>query len=109
MSNTLSNTTVEILGKVYSIRCPEDELNHLNKAAKYLNDKMQEVKDSGKAINLERIAIMAAINISYELLLKDNDKAGLVQNLNQKLIMLNDKISEAMSEEVVMESSGSAS
>ena len=68
MIDNPSTTSVKILEKEYRISCPRDEEASLHKAAHYLNDKMKEIKAGGKVIGLERIAVMAALNISYEFL-----------------------------------------
>lgn len=92
MSDKVINTNVEILGKFYSIRCPEAELSSLQEAAGYLNKKMQEVQDSGKAINLERIAIMAALNISNDLLQASKQKSSLMDKVNQQITHIQSKL-----------------
>jgi cell division protein ZapA len=92
MSDKIINTNVEILGKYYSIRCPEAELNSLQEAASYLNKKMQEVQDSGKAINLERIAIMAALNITNDLLQSGKQKTSLMDKINQQITHIQSKL-----------------
>lgn len=96
MTDKIINTTIEILGKFYSIRCPESELNSLQQAAQYLNKKMTEVQDSGKAINLERIAIIAALNITNELLQSDQQKSSLMGKINQRISSLQDKLDTAI-------------
>ena len=63
--NTIS---VRILDKEYQVACPEDQQEELVVSAKYLDKQMRSIRDSGKVIGLERIAVMAALNISYELL-----------------------------------------
>jgi len=60
--------TVRILDKEYQVACPEDQQAELVVSAKYLDKQMRSIRDSGKVIGLERIAVMAALNISYELL-----------------------------------------
>lgn len=95
MINTI-NTTVEILGKPYPIRCPENELESLQAAAEYLHKKMKEVQESGKAINLERIAIIAALNITYEFLQVDNQKSSFIGKVNQRIANLHEKIDAAI-------------
>lgn len=60
--------TVKILEKEYQVACPEDQEAELVVSAKYLDKQMRSIRDSGKVIGLERIAVMAALNISYELL-----------------------------------------
>jgi len=60
--------TVRILDKEYQVACPDDQQAELVVSAKYLDKQMRSIRDSGKVIGLERIAVMAALNISYELL-----------------------------------------
>ena len=59
---------VSIMGREFRIACSEDEQKDLLKAVEYLNDKMREIRDAGKVIGVERVAIMAALNISHEYL-----------------------------------------
>lgn len=66
---TQPNTiTVQILDKDYQVACPEEQQAELVVSAKYLDKQMRSIRDTGKVIGLERIAVMAALNISYELL-----------------------------------------
>jgi cell division protein ZapA len=60
--------TVKILDKEYQVACPEEQEAELAVSAKYLDKQMRSIRDTGKVIGLERIAVMAALNISYELL-----------------------------------------
>lgn len=103
MSNPLSNTTVEILGKPYAIRCPEEQVDSLQAAADYVHKRMLEVQESGKAINLERIAIITALNIAYEHLQNDQQKTSLMQRVNARLNHLQDKLDIAISQSGVSE------
>ena len=57
---------ITIMGRDFRVACPEDEQAGLLQAVDYLNKKMLEIRDSGKVIGLERIAIMAALNIAHE-------------------------------------------
>ena len=59
---------VKILDRELRVACPEDELAELRDAVAYLDRKMRELRDGGKVISVERIAIMAALNIAHELL-----------------------------------------
>lgn len=60
--------SVQIMDNEYRVACPPDEQDDLMTAAQYLNDTMSDIRDTGKVIGSERIAVMAALNISYELL-----------------------------------------
>jgi cell division protein ZapA len=59
---------VKILDRELRVACPEDERAELLDAVAYLDKKMREIRDTGKVISVERIAIMAALNIAHELL-----------------------------------------
>lgn len=59
---------VQILGNEYHVSSPEDEIPHLEKAARELDRRMREIKSTGKIVGTERIAVMAALNLTYELL-----------------------------------------
>jgi len=68
MSGEPNRVSVRILEKEYQVACPVDERPALLDSAAYLNRKMREIRDSGKVIGLDRIAVMAALNIVNELL-----------------------------------------
>jgi cell division protein ZapA len=59
---------VTIMGRTYKVTCAEDERDALLEAVSYLDQKMNEIKSSGRVVNMERIAVMAALNIAHELL-----------------------------------------
>jgi len=60
--------TVRIMEKEYKISCPEGEHEALIASAKRVNENMQQIREGGKALGAERIAVMAAINIAHELM-----------------------------------------
>ena len=59
---------VAIMGREFRVACPEEERESLLQAVNYLDRKMREIRDHGKVIGLERIAIMAALNITHDYL-----------------------------------------
>jgi cell division protein ZapA len=59
---------VMVMGREFRVACPENEQKELLEAVDYLNRKMDEIRDNGKVVGIERIAIMAALNIAHELL-----------------------------------------
>lgn len=96
MTEKTVSTSIEILGKLYPVRCLESEAKSLQQAALYLNKKMAEVQDSGKAINLERIAIITALNIAHEFLQLNDQKSTLTNRINQRVAYLQEKIDQAL-------------
>jgi len=63
-----AHVTVRILEKEYFVSCPQEERADLLDSAEYLNKKMREIRDSGKVVGADRIAVMAALNMANELL-----------------------------------------
>ena len=58
---------VSILDKDYQVGCPKEEQVALNSAAAELDRRMREIKASGAIIGVERVAVMAALNLCHEL------------------------------------------
>lgn len=85
------NVRVTILGKEYSVVCSPEQKEVLRKAANHLNDRMEQIQRTGKVIGSERCAIMAALNMTHELLeLKEQsahsgEVSSQLQALTQKL------------------------
>lgn len=103
MTEKTINATVEILGKQYAIRCPESEVKALQQAAEFLHKKMLEVQASGKAINLERIAIITGINIAHQFLQMDQQKSSFVSKINHRITTLQDKLDTAINKGIQTE------
>lgn len=68
MSDSTARVSVRILEKEYQFSCQVDERAALLDSAEYLNAEMRKIRDSGKVIGLDRIAVMAALNMANELL-----------------------------------------
>jgi cell division protein ZapA len=87
-----AQVTVRILEKEYFISCPQDERAALLDSAEYLNKKMREVRDTGKVVGADRIAVIAALNMANELLrLRKQDAeiqgavSGRVKNMRERV------------------------
>lgn len=73
MMNTLS---VEILGKEYRVACPPGSETALEETARRLDRKMNEIREAGKVFGHERIAVMAALNLTHELMSQHQSAAS---------------------------------
>jgi cell division protein ZapA len=89
-------TSVTILDKEYLIACSDEERDLLNDAVSLLNERMQEVKNSGKIIGSERIAVLAALNIANEMLAYKNENQDYTSNVDGVVRRLQDKIDDAL-------------
>jgi len=79
--------TVTILGREYRVACLPQERDGLLASAKFLNERMTKISDSGKIIGTERVAVMAALNISHEFLQQ-------FQSDKMRIDSVRDKVSE---------------
>jgi cell division protein ZapA len=96
MSTGLRPVTITILEKEYLISCHDEERDQLHTAAAFLNDKMREVKNGGKVVGTERIAVMAALNITSELLSRRSETEELSSSVDSTIRRLRSKIDAAL-------------
>ncbi|MBI2779862.1 MAG: cell division protein ZapA [Gammaproteobacteria bacterium] len=96
MSEDVVAVAVRVLDKEYRVACPEDERDELLASARYLNDKMKEIRDTGKVIGADRVAVMAALNIAHELLLSKSHKDDYAQSITNRIKLLSNKIDAAL-------------
>jgi cell division protein ZapA len=68
VSDAFAHVTIRILEKEYHVACPAAEKPSLMASAELLNAKMREIRDSGKVVGLDRVAVMAALNLANELI-----------------------------------------
>jgi len=93
--STAKPVDVTILGREFTVSCTDEERQGLLDAVNYLDSKMHEIRDSGKVVGVERIAIMTALNLSHELL---NTKTGDVDigDYKRRISAMQNQIDEAM-------------
>ncbi len=94
--NTLD---VTILDRELRVACPEEERQGLLDAVAYLNRKMTEIRDAGKIVNVERIAIMAGLNIAHELLSMKVGKGVDLGDLTRRMNSMQTAIDQALAEQ----------
>lgn len=93
--DTPSTTTVNLLDKEYRVSCPREEELGLQQAAQYLNDKMKKIRANG-VIGSERIAIMAALNLSYELLQRKDQSLTEDSDAQEQIRQMMGKLDQAL-------------
>ena len=96
MTDKSDGITIHILDKEYMIACEEEERHDLQRSADYLDTKMREIRDSGKIIGSDRIAVMAALNISHELLAQDGSSTSPDASINTRIRSIQEKIDDAL-------------
>jgi cell division protein ZapA len=92
MTEMYAHVNVKILDKEYQISCKADEKANLLDSAELLTHKMTEIRNSGKVTGLDRIAVMAALNMANELLRErghgeslETDAAGRIQAMRERV------------------------
>lgn len=96
MNKEIKPVTVQILEKDYRVSCPADECDALTASAQYLDSKMREIRATGKVVGADRIAVMAALNITHELLDRQNQKDDSQQSISTRIRALQNKIELAL-------------
>jgi len=84
---SIETFSVHILGKDYQVACQPDERDALLSAASELDRRMRDIRQSGSVIGVERIAVMAALNLSNEVLQGEGSRSdsALLQDLHQRI------------------------
>jgi cell division protein ZapA len=96
MSADSKGLQISVMGRDFRVACPENEQKGLLEAVEYLNKKMDEIRDSGKIVGLERIAIMAALNIAHELLSTKVDGGFDIAEVKRRMNHMETILDQAM-------------
>ncbi len=89
--------TIKVLEKEYRVACPPEEKESLIASATILNEKLMQIKSKGSVISTERIAVMAALNMSHEIL-NGKELVGEHADLNDRIDSLSERIDNTMRE-----------
>lgn len=103
MSEKTVRVGVRILEKEYQVACPVEERSSLLDAAEFLNGKMREIRDGGNVIGLDKIAVMAALNMAAELLGLRNRDASAENGVAGKIRQLRERVETALNHGQQME------
>ena len=82
--------SISIFDKSFKVSCPPDEVQALRDSAHYLDKKMREVKSARTVMGLDRVAVMAALNIANELLTATRDREALENEKGSAALTLSD-------------------
>jgi cell division protein ZapA len=87
---------ITILEKEYIVACPEGEEAALNASARHLSEKMKEIRATGKVVGMDRIAVMAGLNIAHEAIELGTGGTDLAQSVGTRLQQLNSRIEDTL-------------
>lgn len=86
------NVTITILDKSFQIKCPPEEVAQLQESANYLNAEIRKISQPGQPRNLERLVLVAALNIVHELMVFKNQKNTYLDVMHEQIKSLQNRI-----------------
>lgn len=98
MTTPHAQVSVRILDKEYKVACPAEERTDLLDSAEVLNAKMLEIRDSGRVVGLDRIAVMAALNMANDLLHAQARDRLLEGDLSGRLKIISERVESVLGE-----------
>jgi cell division protein ZapA len=96
MSEAHNTVSLNILGKLYKVKCPQDKIAELREAAQYVENKMREVAHGGKTSSADRLSVVTALNITHELLAQKKQASSCMDIMGQQIRTLQTKIEDAI-------------
>lgn len=98
MTEKFTQISVRILDKEYQVACPPNERTDLLDSAEVLNEKMREIRDSGRIVGLDRIAVMAALNMANDLIHAKARDMDLEGGISDRLKVISDRVDNVLSD-----------
>lgn len=95
-ADEVTRVNVRILDKEYPVACPARERDDLIESAAYLNTKMREIRESGKVVGSDRIAVIAALNIANELVKLRGREQHLEGDVGVRLKGMRERVERAL-------------
>ena len=99
MSEKTKTLDIKLLDRELRIACPEEERTELLDAVAYLDKRMREIRDAGKIVSVERIALMAALNITHELLTTKVGRGVDLSDFKRRMDSMQAAIDQALAEQ----------
>jgi cell division protein ZapA len=98
MSERMVRIGVRILEKDYQVACLPEERTELLDSAEFVNAKMREIRDSASVVGLDRIAVMAALNLANELLRLRKQEQSDGGDAGQRLRQMRERVEGAITQ-----------
>ncbi len=99
MNAAAKTLEIKILDRELRIACPEDQRSELLDAVAYLDKRMREIRDAGKIASVERIALMAALNITHELLTTKIGRGVDLNDFKRRMEAMQAAIDQALADQ----------
>lgn len=88
--------SIKLLNKTYEIKCPDDETANLEQAAEKLNEQLIQTKKKFKQLNEFQALLLAALNVSHELISCQKQQEQQRQQVTKFINSLENKIHQVV-------------
>src|SRR6185436_20118788 len=99
MSTEVTALEIRLMDREFKVACPEGEEQQLLASVDYLNKRIQEIKASGRVVGNERIALLAALNITHEFLSNKTPKGFDMGEVKRRIESMQATIDDALAEQ----------
>ena len=93
-----TTVSVKILDKEYQVACQPEEVDELTASARYLDKQMKTIRETGKVLGLDRVAVMAALNVTHDYLKVRGEQSTLSKDADQRLGELLKRVTRALAD-----------
>ncbi|MBU0455700.1 MAG: cell division protein ZapA [Pseudomonadota bacterium] len=98
MTDQANTISVEVLGRSYKIKCPVSEVEALKEAAAFVDKEMRKIHDDGRVVGLDRVAIIASLNIAHLFLSSEHREDKYVESLSERIADMQKRIVELLTQ-----------
>ena len=96
MSDESVTVTVKLLDREFLVGCKPSEREGLLSAVEHLGHKMREIRHASRSPGYDRIAVLAALDITHELLMLQRSQSALSDSAGEHIAMLRRKLEDAL-------------
>lgn len=87
---------VKILDRQYRVKCPSEKVQELQDAARHVDEQMRKLRQGGNAMSMDRLAVIAALNICHEFLNLQKQKNNCIDLMFERIQGLHDRVENAL-------------
>lgn len=98
MTDKNDAVVIKLMDREYQVKCPPEKLADLQEAACYLDSKMRQAQDQGKTLSIDKIIMIAALNITNELVSLKRQKNSFIDNMSLRIQEIQNKIDQALAQ-----------
>lgn len=99
MSEPGSTVSVRIVDRDYLVACPPGEREALHAAARLLDERLRAMREHNRTATLERLAIMAALNLAHEQQQQRSRAEAVTGGVGQELARLLQRVEGVLAED----------